>query len=315
MQSLGAVKLKDGSLEIVLGTRREKAARMAGIQPSVKVLGTEDEIGGEKGKVLLAISENIVRRNFSPIEEGRAYKLALEVGATLTELMALLEAGGVPSSEAHIRNRIRLLSLPPKVQDIVHEGQISLFHALELLPLSHPEAQTRLAKKVADEQLSREELTGITQKLNENRILALSELPHGTCRGCGEGIELTLVSKELAKCNSCKAQWNPTTGELIVPPKQDPPAPQGNSEEVKVGEPLVYRSRLCLEDWIGYFSSMPISRVTVSGKRVTFRFKKPLNIANTIIEAHNFRSGEKTRLLTRGDSEAMIRELEKKIKK
>ena len=78
-----------------------------------------------------ALLENIHRANLNPLEEAAAYQQLLEeFGATHEEL-----ARRIGRSRPQISNTIRLLNLPPQVQNRVAAGVLSAGHARALLAL------------------------------------------------------------------------------------------------------------------------------------------------------------------------------------
>src|SRR5690606_1483785 len=80
------------------------------------------------------------------LEEGRAYqRLVEEFGLTQREL-----AERVGKGQSTVANKLRLLHLAPKVQEIVRERGLSERHARALLQLEGAEAQEEAARIIAD---------------------------------------------------------------------------------------------------------------------------------------------------------------------
>ncbi|MGY1694182.1 MULTISPECIES: ParB/RepB/Spo0J family partition protein [unclassified Geodermatophilus] len=136
----------EGRYELIMGERRLRAARAAGLEtvPAI-VRETEDD-------ALLrdALLENIHRVQLNPLEEAAAYQQLLEeFGATHEEL-----AQRIGRSRSQVTNTIRLLKLPVKVQTRVAAGVISAGHARALLGLDDAEAQDALATRIVAEGLS-----------------------------------------------------------------------------------------------------------------------------------------------------------------
>jgi ParB family chromosome partitioning protein len=78
-----------------------------------------------------ALIENIQREDLSPIEEAKAYQaLAKKAGLTHDEI-----SERVGKQRVSVTNSLRLLSLPPEVQDMVSRGTLSAGHARALLSL------------------------------------------------------------------------------------------------------------------------------------------------------------------------------------
>jgi ParB family chromosome partitioning protein len=135
-----------GSYELVMGERRWRASRAAGLL-AVPALIRDT---GNASLLRDALLENLHRVDLNPLEEAAAYgQLLEEFGATHEEL-----AGRVARSRSHITNTLRLLQLPPAVQRRVAAGVLSAGHARALLALDDPDAQEALAVRIVAEGLS-----------------------------------------------------------------------------------------------------------------------------------------------------------------
>ena len=135
----------DGHYELVMGERRWRAAQAVGKEsiPAI-VRDTRDD-----AMLRDALLENIHRANLNPLEEAAAYQQLLEeFGATHEEL-----ARRIGRSRPQISNTIRLLNLPPQVQQRVAAGVLSAGHARALLGLDDGQAQIDLAKRIVAEGL------------------------------------------------------------------------------------------------------------------------------------------------------------------
>lgn len=146
LQPVVVRKNADGEYELIMGERRTRAAREAGLDsiPAV-VRETADE-----DLLRDALLENLHRSELNPLEEASAYQQLLEdFGITQEEL-----ATRIGRSRPQISNTIRLLKLPVPVQQRVAAGVLTAGHARAILSLDSPEAMQRLADKVVNEDLS-----------------------------------------------------------------------------------------------------------------------------------------------------------------
>ncbi|MDR6867966.1 ParB family chromosome partitioning protein [Microbacterium resistens] len=136
----------DGAYELIMGERRTRAAREAGLEKIPAILReTADE-----DLLRDALLENLHRSELNPLEEASAYQQLLEdFGTTQEEL-----AARIGRSRPQISNTIRLLKLPVPVQQRVAAGVLTAGHARAILSLVDPEAMQRLADKVVNEDLS-----------------------------------------------------------------------------------------------------------------------------------------------------------------
>lgn len=136
----------DGGFEVVMGERRWRAARQAGllVVPAI-IRETPDD-----ALLLDALLENLHRQQLNPLEEAAAYQQLLEeFGATHEEL-----ATRIGRSRSQVTNTLRLLGLPPTVQRRLAAGVLSAGHARALLAVTDPAEQERLADRVVAEGLS-----------------------------------------------------------------------------------------------------------------------------------------------------------------
>ncbi|MGC2996870.1 ParB/RepB/Spo0J family partition protein [Streptomyces sp. G35A] len=135
-----------GRYELIMGERRWRACREAGLEaiPAI-VRATDDE------KLLLdALLENLHRAQLNPLEEAAAYdQLLKDFNCTHDQL-----ADRIGRSRPQVSNTLRLLKLSPAVQRRVAAGVLSAGHARALLSVEDSEEQDRLAHRIVAEGLS-----------------------------------------------------------------------------------------------------------------------------------------------------------------
>jgi ParB family transcriptional regulator, chromosome partitioning protein len=146
LQPIVVRKTKAG-YEVVVGERRVRAARIAGLEQIPAVIRDDVE---DTRMLSLALVENIQREDLDPIEEARAFK-ELMTKASLTQQKLALTVG---KSREAIANALRLLKLPSDIQRMVAEGQLSAGHARPLLAVEHTVRQRALAQAIATKGLS-----------------------------------------------------------------------------------------------------------------------------------------------------------------
>ncbi|WDG18143.1 ParB/RepB/Spo0J family partition protein [Microbacterium sp. Clip185] len=136
----------DGTYELIMGERRTRAAREAGLETIPAILReTADE-----DLLRDALLENLHRSQLNPLEEASAYQQLLEdFGITQEQL-----ATRIGRSRPQISNTIRLLRLPVSVQQRVAAGVLSAGHARAILSVEDGESMQRLADKIVNEDLS-----------------------------------------------------------------------------------------------------------------------------------------------------------------
>jgi ParB family chromosome partitioning protein len=134
--------LDDGAFELVAGERRWRAAQRAGLATIPAIVRTTDDLSS----IEQALVENLHRQDLTPLEEAAAYQQLIEDFELTHEQLS----GRVGKSRSAITNTIRLLGLPPAVQHLLADGQLSAGHARALLGTPDRELQERLARQAVD---------------------------------------------------------------------------------------------------------------------------------------------------------------------
>jgi ParB family chromosome partitioning protein len=136
----------DGTYELIAGERRWRAAKRAGLQAVPALVRTATDADSLEQ----ALVENLHREDLNPLEEAAAYQQLIEdFKLTHDEL-----ATRVGKSRAAISNTLRLFQLPPGIQRLVAEGQLSAGHARALLGTPDRAYQEALARRAVGEGLS-----------------------------------------------------------------------------------------------------------------------------------------------------------------
>lgn len=125
---------------LIAGERRWRAARLAGLS-EVPVILKE---ATPQAMLELALIENIQRADLNPLEEAYAYQQLMdEFGLTQEDVSQRVGKG-----RSTIANLVRLLNLPPHIQQAVTDDRISGAHARALLPLPTAEMQTMVMNQI-----------------------------------------------------------------------------------------------------------------------------------------------------------------------
>jgi ParB family transcriptional regulator, chromosome partitioning protein len=133
------VRPHDNGFELIAGERRWRAAQQLGWARIPAVVREVDD----RTLLTLALIENLQRDDLSPIDEASGYRrLGEEFQLGHSEI-----ANAVGRDRSTVANLLRLLQLPPDVQLLVHEKQLSAGHARALLGLSDAQRQSALASE------------------------------------------------------------------------------------------------------------------------------------------------------------------------
>lgn len=123
--------------ELVAGERRLRAARIAGLREVPCMVAQV----GEEDSALLALMENLQRRDLDCWEEAQAIaRLISRYGLSQEEA-----ARRLGRAQPTVANKLRLLRLPEDVRALLRENGLTERHARALLRLQDPEVQRRAA--------------------------------------------------------------------------------------------------------------------------------------------------------------------------
>jgi ParB family chromosome partitioning protein len=139
-------QLDDGQYELIAGERRWRAAKRAGLQTIPALIKTVSNAASLEQ----ALVENLHRQDLNALEEAAAYQQLIEdFGLTHDEV-----ATRVGKSRAGVTNALRLFQLPPGIQRLVVDHQLSAGHARALLGTPDRAFQESLARRAVAEDLS-----------------------------------------------------------------------------------------------------------------------------------------------------------------
>jgi ParB family chromosome partitioning protein len=147
--------------QLVAGERRWRAARLAEL---VEVPAVVQDISDDR-LLEITLIENVQREDLNAIELALAFdRMARELDLSHDEI-----GRRTSKDRSTVANAIRLLQLPPDVQQLVAERRLSAGHARCLLSLSDEEMQRRVAEKVVAQGLSVRQLERLTKRMTESR--------------------------------------------------------------------------------------------------------------------------------------------------
>ena len=162
--------LDDDRYELVAGERRWRATQRAGLATIPAIVRTTSDLSS----VEQALVENLHRQDLTALEEAAAYQQLIEdFEFTHDDL-----AGRVGKSRSAITNSLRLLGLPPSVQSLLGDGQLSAGHARALLGTPDRLRQESLARDAVNE--------GWSVRMVEQAVRGDQTEEPDDCRGSAE---------------------------------------------------------------------------------------------------------------------------------
>ncbi|MCT4605878.1 MAG: ParB/RepB/Spo0J family partition protein [Marinisporobacter sp.] len=155
------VRTIEEGYEIIAGERRWKACRQAGLKEIPCIIKDIDE----KGRMEIALIENLQREDLNPIEEALAYKTLIESYQLTQEQIS----SSIGKSRPYIANIVRLLNLTDEVREMVIQNLLSNGHARALLRIEDPKIQKQIGEKIIENNLSVRETESLVGKIIENK--------------------------------------------------------------------------------------------------------------------------------------------------
>lgn len=134
------------SYTLIAGERRWRASQLAGLDEIPAVVMDVSL----QAQLELALVENVIRSDLSPLEEATAYRQLIdEFGLTQADV-----ADRVGRSRVSVTNTLRLLLLPDRVKNALEAGEITEGHGRALLGLPSAVEQIAMLETVIRRGLS-----------------------------------------------------------------------------------------------------------------------------------------------------------------
>lgn len=153
----------DGKYEIIVGERRLRASKLAGL---AKIPAFVSPKLSDEAKLEVALIENIQRAELNPIEEAKAYqRLQEEFKLSVKDI-----AKRVGKNYSTISNLIRLLGLPAEIQRALIEGKIPEGQARPLLSLRDQNEMLEMFYIMNKRQMNTREIEAKVREIKERKI-------------------------------------------------------------------------------------------------------------------------------------------------
>jgi len=201
------VRERNGYFELIAGERRWRAAQLLQL-PEVPVIVRQAD---DRAVLELALIENLQRENLNAIEEAHGY-------AQLTEQFQLTQeetAGKVGKSRAVVANALRLLKLPPAVQNYIRDGRLSVGHAKVILGLPNEKDQTLVAERVIKEGLNVRQTEGLLARLQKRGAHHVTVRPEAVAASVGDP-HVAALEDRLREVFATKVQLHYAAGKGTV---------------------------------------------------------------------------------------------------
>ena len=155
----------DGVYELIAGERRLRAAKLANLSKVPVIIRNSKN----HESTILALVENLQRKDLNPIEEAKAYSQLIEQFG-LTQEQVAEKVGRERSSVANI---LRLVSLPSDIQRLIELEKVTMGHAKIILGFGNSKMQIALTNRIIRGQLSVRDV----ERLVKNNPSLLKKVP------------------------------------------------------------------------------------------------------------------------------------------
>ncbi len=161
IQPLTLRRLHEGKYQLIAGERRWRAAQRAGL----KTVPAFIRLADDQGMLEMAIVENIQRADLNAMEMAFSLQRLLEECKLTHEELS----NRVSKQRSTITNYLRLLKLPPSIQQAVRKEEISMGHARAILGLEDVSAQLMVLGEIMTKGLSVRETEKLVGKYQDAR--------------------------------------------------------------------------------------------------------------------------------------------------
>ena len=155
-----------GRYELIAGERRLRACKMLGMREIPCIVQSCPE---ERDSALMALIENVQRRDLHFFEEAECYRAVLKTYHMTQESLA----ARLGKSQSFLANKLRLLQLSPAIRETMGTTRLTERHARALLQLP----TDKLQQEALDQILQRELNVKDTERLVQ-RMLSAQQTPH-----------------------------------------------------------------------------------------------------------------------------------------
>ena len=146
IQPLTVRRLNENSYQLIAGERRLRAARIAGL----KSVPAYIRLANDQGMLEMAIVENIQRADLNPMEMAFSMQRLIDECKLTHEQLS----SRVGKQRSTVSNFLRLLKLPPQIQQAVRKEEITMGHARAIAGLEEISSQLMVLGEVLSKELN-----------------------------------------------------------------------------------------------------------------------------------------------------------------
>lgn len=205
IQPITVKKLSKNKYQLISGERRYRASKIC----DIKTIPAFIRRNNDESLLEIALIENIQRENLNSIEIAISYKkLVDELNIKQEEL-----GNRLGKDRTTINNYIRLLKLPPSIQNGIKENKIQMGHARSLITIEKTDIQLKIYQLIIKGKLSVRKTEELVRSLKNEKIILSDKKKSDN--------ELTKIESKLSSFFGTKisTQGDEKSGKIIVPYK------------------------------------------------------------------------------------------------
>jgi ParB family chromosome partitioning protein len=159
IQPITVRRINDEEYQLISGERRLIASKKA----KLKSIPAYVREANDQQMLEMALIENIQRENLNAIEIATSYqKLLTECNLKQEEL-----GDRVGKKRTTVTNYLRLLKLPPDIQEAIRDDKITMGHARALINIENIDVQLTVFHKIIKEDLSVRKTEDLVRKIDK----------------------------------------------------------------------------------------------------------------------------------------------------
>lgn len=161
---------KNGRYELIAGERRLRAAIAVGLK---RIPAYVMDVTSDEEMLEIALIENVQREHLNPIDQAAGYQRLMDECHLTQEDVA----ERIGKDRATISNLIRLLKLPPQIQESLKKGEIREGHARAILGIKNETKQLELWRKVVKNNYSVRKVEEEVKKIRDESPMSVLKKP------------------------------------------------------------------------------------------------------------------------------------------
>lgn len=171
IQPLTVRRMGHNQYQLISGERRLRASKLAGLEEVPAYV----RIANDQEMLEMALVENIQRQDLNAIEVAITYQRLIDECDLTHENLS----DRVGKKRSSVSNYLRLLRLPPEIQNSIKKGDLSMGHARALAGVDDLGVQLLIFKKTLNEALSVRAVEQLISQYSKDKIAPKKEETSG----------------------------------------------------------------------------------------------------------------------------------------